>query len=62
MKAKEVIVIAKGKNTAKAVKDLVNGVFTKKSPITSLNKHPGKVIVFTDEEAGSLIKENNKKF
>jgi glucosamine-6-phosphate deaminase len=62
MKAKEVIVIAKGKNKAKAVKDLVNGVFTKKSPITSLNKHPGKVIVFTDEEAGSLIKENNKKF
>jgi glucosamine-6-phosphate deaminase len=62
MKAKEVIVIAKGKNKAKALNDLVNGVFTKKSPITSLNKHPGKVIVFTDEEAGSLIKENNKKF
>ena len=62
LKAKEVIAIAKGKNKAKAVNDLVNGVFIKNSPITSLNMHPGKVLVFTDEEAGSLIKEYNKKF
>ena len=62
LEAKEVIVIAKGKNKAKAVNDLVNGVFTKRSPITSLNRHSGKVLVFTDEEAGSLIKEYNKKF
>ena len=60
--AKEVVIIAKGKNKAKAIKDLVNGIFTKKSPISSLNRHPGKVLVFTDEEAGSLIKEYNKKF
>jgi len=60
--AKEVIVIAKGKNKAKAVNDLVNGAFIRNSPITSLNMHPGRVLVFTDEEAGSLIKEYNKKF
>jgi len=60
--AKEVIVIAKGKNKAKAVNDLVNGVFTRKSPISALNRHSGRVLVFTDEEAGSFIKEYNKKF
>jgi hypothetical protein len=41
---------------------LVNGVFTETSPITALIKHTGKVTVYTDEEAGSLVKEYNKKF
>ena len=40
----------------------VNGVYTKKSPITALRNHNGKVSVYTDEEAGSKIKEINKKF
>ena len=62
LEAKEVIAIAKGKGKAKAVNGLVNGVYTQKSPITSLIVHPGKVTLFTDEEAGSLIKEFNKKF
>ena len=62
LQAKEVIAIAVGKGKAKAVNDLVNGVYTKKSPITALKNHPGKVTLYTDEEAGSMIKEFNKKF
>ena len=62
LEAKEVLAIAKGKGKAQAVKGLVNGVYTQKSPITALIIHPGKVTVFTDEEAGSLISEFNKKF
>ena len=62
LQAKEVIAFAKGKGKAKAVSDLVNGVFTENSPITALINHTGKVTVYTDEEAGSLVKEYNKKF
>ena len=62
LQAKEVIAIAKGKGKAQAVSDLVNGVYTKKSPITALRNHNGKVTVCTDEEAGSKIKEINKLF
>ena len=62
LQAKEVICIAKGKGKAQAVSDLVNGVFTENSPITALINHTGKVNVYTDEEAGSLVKEYNKKF
>ena len=62
LQSKEVYAIAKGKGKAQAVNDLVNGVYTKKSPITALRNHNGKVTVFTDEEAGSKIKEINKKF
>ena len=62
LQAKEVIAFAKGKGKAQAVNDLVNGVYTKKSPITALRNHNGKVSVYTDEEAGSKIKEINKKF
>ena len=62
LQAKEVIAIAKGKGKAQAVNDLVNGVYTKKSPITALRNHNGKVTVCTDEEAGSKIKEFNKIF
>ena len=62
LQAKEVICIAKGKGKAQTVSDLVNGVYTLKSPITALRNHNGKVTVYTDEEAGSKIKEINKLF
>ena len=62
LQAKEVICIAKGKGKAQAVSDLVNGVYTLKSPITALRNHEGKVSVYTDEDAGSKIKEINKLF
>ena len=62
LQSKEIITIAIGKEKAKAVRILINGIFTQKFPITSLCKHTGKVLVYTDQEAGLLIKENNKKF
>ena len=45
LKAEEVIAIAKGKLKDQAVRDLVNGVYTKKSPIFALKNHFGKVFV-----------------
>ena len=62
LQSKEVIVIAKGKEKAKAINELVNGVFTKNSPITALINHNEKVSVYADEAAGSLVKEFQKKF
>lgn len=61
LQSKEVIAMAKGKGKAKAVNELVNGLFTKTSPITALKNHK-KATLYTDEEAGELIKEQNKKF
>ena len=61
LQAKEIIVMGKGKGKAKAVNELVNGVYTKKCPITALKNH-NKVTLYTDEEAGEMIKEYNKKF
>lgn len=53
--------MAKGKGKAKAVNELVNGLYTKNCPITALKNHK-KVTLYTDEEAGELVKEFNKKF
>ena len=61
LQSKEIIAIAKGKGKAKAVSDLVNGVYTASSPITALKNH-NKVTLYTDEEAGSLVNAINKKF
>ena len=61
MQAKEIIAMAKGKGKAKAVNELVNGVYTNAYPLTALKNH-NKVTLYTDEEAGELIKEQNKKF
>ena len=61
MQAKEIIAMAKGKGKAKAVNELVNGVYTKSYPITVLKNHK-KVTLYTDEEAGEMIKEQNKLF
>ena len=38
-----------------------NGLYTKNCPITALKNHK-KVTLYTDEEAGELVKEFNKKF
>jgi glucosamine-6-phosphate deaminase len=61
LQAKEIIAMAKGKGKAKAVNEIVNGVYTKSCPISVLKNHP-KATVYTDEEAGELVKEINKKF
>ena len=61
LQAKEIIAFAKGKGKAKAVNEIVNGVYTKSCPITVLKNH-NKATLYTDEEAGEMIKEQNKKF
>ena len=61
LQAKEIIAMAKGKAKAKAVNEIVNGVYTKNCPISVLKNHP-KATVYTDEEAGELVNEINKKF
>ena len=61
LQAKEIIAMAKGKGKAKAVNEIVNGVYTKNCPISVLKNHP-KATLYTDEEAGELVKEINKKF
>jgi len=61
LQAKEIIAMAKGKGKAKAVNEIVNGVYTKNCPISVLKNHP-KATVYSDEEAGELVKEINKKF
>lgn len=61
LQEKEIIVMAKGKGKAKSVNELVNGVFTSKCPITALKNYK-KVPLYTDEETGELVKEQNKKF
>ena len=49
LQAKEVIVIGYGKERSNALKILKNNIFTKKSPVTALVKHWGKVTVYIDE-------------
>ena len=61
MQAKEIIAMAKGKGKAKAVNEIVNGFYTKNCPITILKNH-NNAILYSDEEAGELVKEHNKKF
>jgi glucosamine-6-phosphate deaminase len=61
LQAKEIIAMAKGKGKAKAVNEIVNGFYTKNCPVSVLKNH-NKVTLYSDEEAGELIKEHNKKF
>ena len=56
LQAKEIIAMAKGKGKAKAVNEIVNGVYTKNCPISVLKNHP-KATVYTDEEAFILMKK-----
>ena len=54
MKAKNIIIIATGKNKAQAVKDMIEGPVDEKCPASILQKHPS-VIAVVDEEAASLL-------
>ena len=54
MKAKNIIIIATGKNKAQAVKDMIEGPIDEKCPASILQKHPS-VIAIVDEEAASLL-------
>lgn len=54
MRAKEIVLIAVGKNKAEAVKAMVQGPVDPKCPASILQFHPNATI-FLDEEAASLL-------
>ena len=55
MNAKKIVLIATGKNKAKAVYGLIKGPISEDMPCSILQKHPD-VTVYVDEEAYSLVK------
>jgi len=54
MASKEILLIANGKNKAKAIKALLEGEVTEEMPASILQRHPN-IIVIVDQEAASLI-------
>lgn len=55
MNARKIVLIATGKNKAKAIKDLLTGPMTEEVPCSILQQHPDCTIC-VDEEAYSLVK------
>ena len=56
MKAKNILLVANGKNKAQAIKDMIEGPIDVKCPASILQKH-NSVVVVVDEEAASLLKK-----
>ena len=56
MKAKNILLVANGKNKAQAIKDMIEGPIDTKCPASILQKH-NSVVVVVDEEAASLLKK-----
>ena len=54
MNAKKIVLLASGKNKAKAIFDTIKGPVTEKVPASILQKHKDVVIII-DEEAASLL-------
>ena len=55
LSAEVIILIANGKNKAKAIKNIMSGVVDNNVPASALNLHKGKVYVIIDKEAASLL-------
>ena len=55
MNARKIVLIATGKNKAKAVYGLIKGPVTESMPCSILQRHPD-VTVYVDEDAYSLVK------
>ena len=55
MNARKIVLIATGKNKARAIRDLLTGPMTEEVPCSILQKHPDCTI-YVDEEAYSLVK------
>ncbi len=55
MRAKKIVLIATGKNKAKAIHDLLKGPMSEEVPCSILQKHPDCTI-YCDEDAYSLVK------
>ena len=60
MNARKIVLIATGKNKAKAIKDLLTGPITEEVPCSILQQHPDCTI-YVDEAAYSLVKKTNYK-
>ncbi|MFA5857266.1 MAG: glucosamine-6-phosphate deaminase [Candidatus Pacearchaeota archaeon] len=56
MSAKKIILLASGKNKARAIKELIEGKIRSDYPATFLKKHKD-LIVIIDKEAGSLLRK-----
>lgn len=54
MNAKNILLVANGKNKAKAIKDMIEGPIDVNCPASILQKH-NSVVVVIDEEAASLL-------
>ena len=57
MNARKILIIANGKNKAKAVRDMVIGEVTEKVPASILQLHPNCTLII-DESASSLLVNN----
>lgn len=55
MNAKKIVLIATGKNKAKAIYGLIKGSISEDMPCSILQKHPD-VTIYVDEDAYSLVK------
>jgi len=55
LKSKKIILLAAGKNKARAIKNLIKGKITEKVPATALRKHKN-VTVIIDKEANSILR------
>ena len=56
MNAKRIVLIATGKNKAKAVRDMLRGPINESCPASILQKHPD-VTVYVDDDAFELVKK-----
>ena len=56
MNAKRIVLIATGKNKAKAVRDMLRGPIDESCPASILQKHPD-VTVYVDDDAFELVKK-----
>ena len=54
MKAKNILLVANGKNKAQAIYDMIRGPISEKCPASILQRHPS-VTVVVDTEAASLL-------
>lgn len=57
MNAKKIVLIATGKNKAKAIFNLIKGEISEEVPCSILKKH-NDCTIYVDEDAYSLVKEN----
>ena len=56
MKAKNILLVANGKNKAKAIKDMIEGPISEDCPASILQKHPSVTVIIDEDAASQLTK------